>query len=185
MRKILLLVITVFVSAVHSDAQILKRYTVAGADAAALITSMAANGPDGFWAQTNNQWDYQYFYTQASGKTTLDSITVTRTVKITMPNWPGYTSASACRKKNWDSMYRSLKKHEDQHALLADAVAVAIEQSAYKIEARNSVAELEIALKIVVQKEINKNDALQEKFDADTEHGKSDPTDPIILKSCQ
>ena len=116
------------------QAQTIKTYDVSGSNAAELIASMKANGPNGFWAQAHNSWRYHYRFSNSTGKYRITSLEITRNVEVTMPNWPGYTYASSCRKKNWDSMYWSLKNHEDYHISLGDPVEELLRQAINEIE---------------------------------------------------
>lgn len=162
-----------------------KKYNVSGANADELIASMEANGPgDGAWGSYENRWGASGPVEVTNGKYRFTAINVTYSYSITMPNWPGYRDASACRKRHWDAMYVNLKKHEDKHIDMAKNVASNIKTAAMAITPQDSKAALEAELSVVLNEKTAENQALQDKFDKDTEHGKTDPVNPVILNKC-
>lgn len=167
-----------------AQAQTLKTYNISGSNASELIASMKANSPKGYWAHAYNHWKYTYRFTKSTGNFTLNSLEITRTVEITMPNWPGYTSATKCRQKNWNAMYRSLRNHEETHVKLADPVKALLKKAITDIAPTDSKAELTAAIKEAAKKVFDENKSQQSKYDFETGHGKTDPVDPVILETC-
>jgi predicted secreted Zn-dependent protease len=168
----------------NSQAQTLKTYNISGNNASELIASMKANSPNGYWAHAYNHWQYSYRFTKSKAYFTLSSLEITRTVEITMPNWPGYKAATKCRQKNWNSMYRSLRNHEDTHVRLADPVEALLREAITNIPPTDSKIALAAAIKEAAKTVFDENKLLQSQYDLETGHGKSDSTDPVILKSC-
>ena len=179
------LCIGILVLSGYAVSQETKKYNVSGANADELIASMEANGPGGgAWGSYENKWGASGPIEVTNGKYRFTSVNVTYSYSITMPNWPGYRNASTCRKKNWDAMYLNLKKHEDKHIEMAKNVSSEIKSAAMNIIPQDTKAELEAKLSSVVKKRVAENQALQDKFDSDTEHGKTDPDNPVILNQC-
>jgi len=168
----------------YLQAQTIKTYDISGNNATELVASMRANGPNGAWALAHNTWRYSYRYTQSAGTYMLTSVEITRIVEITMPNWLGYKSATRCLKDHWDSMYRSLRNHEDNHVKLADPVEALLREAIMGVAATDSKTGFERAIKAATAKVFEENNWRQSRYDLETGHGKDDPIDPVILKSC-
>jgi len=81
-------------------------------------------------------------------------------------------------------MYRSLRNHEDNHVRLANPVEGLLREAIMAIEPTDSMSSLEAAVKHAAQKVFDDNKLIQDKYDLETEHGKSDPIDPVLLKAC-
>jgi len=127
----------------------INTYNVSGANAVELRQSLTDNGPNPaemVWGKTTNSWDYTFTRVQEDGKYKIGTINVVWSAIIEMPNWPGYKSASECRKKNWDAMYNTLMAHELKHIELGKGVKEKIEAAALKINPQDSENALDGAL---------------------------------------
>ena len=185
MNAITVVSMLTFLLASTSHAQTINTYNISGKSADRLIQSMRSNGPQGFWAHTRNYWKYNYKYYQVNGLYELGELSITRTVEITMPHWTDYSSASSCQQKNWDAMYGSLRRHEDTHVAIADPVSAKLRRAIEAVRPKRSAAELETAIDRAANRVFEENRRAQALFDADTNHGKSDPRDPVLLKTCR
>lgn len=185
MKAIAIVSMSAFLFASTSHAQTINRYAITGQSADELIQSMRSSSPQGFWAHTRNYWNYNYKYYQVDGRYELGEVIVTRTVEITMPQWTDYSFASACLQQSWDAMYRSLRRHEDIHVAIADPVSAKLKRAIEAVGPKSNAAELESAIDRAANRVFEENRRAQAVFDSNTNHGKSDPSDPVVLKSCR
>jgi len=167
-----------------SQAQSVKTYEVSGDNASELKASMRANGPSGYWAKAQSFWKYKYRHSRSDGKFKISNLVITRTVEITMPHWPGYLSASKCRRDNWDSMYRSLQAHEDNHIRLGDPVEALLRKAIMGVASTDSKAGFVQAIKDAADRIFEENKVVQRQYDVETRHGMNDASNPVVLKSC-
>lgn len=184
MNKIIFSALIALLFAASSQAQDIKTYPVSGSTVDELIRSMKANSPQGYWAYTRNFWKYEYKYLYSNGVFDLSNVTISRTVEITMPRWSAYASASNCLKRSWDAMYNSLKNHEDKHVSIANPVSEKLMRAIEAVGTKASANELERAIDNAANAVFAENRKLQAMFDASTNHGRTDPVNPVVLKSC-
>ena len=162
----------------------ISKYEVTGNTAAELTDSLNANGPNGGWGLTEDNWYTEYKPSEESGKFKIATVTVSRTTTITMPIWRAYTDASRCLKKSWDDMYGKLKMHENKHVEIANIVSNRMKTELKAIPPQDTVEklyELAAAKLALIEKE---NQLKQNKFDTDTDHGRNAGKDSVVLKSC-
>jgi len=162
----------------------IDKYEVSGNDSAQLIASLDLNGPGDGWGRTNHDWAVGYTMNELNKKHTVVKVDVEHSIRIEMPIWRGYSKSSACMKKSWDDMYRNLKKHEDKHVELGNGVSEKIKKMLLAIPAQDSKNELEALIKKINTEIQTENQAKQDKFDTDTDHGKNAGNDSIVLKPC-
>ncbi|MFK8078228.1 MAG: DUF922 domain-containing protein [Granulosicoccus sp.] len=184
MKAIAIVSMLVLVLVSAGYAQTINTYNVTGRSADELIESMRSSSPQGFWAHTRNRWKYNYKYYHVDGRYELGEVSVTRTVEITMPQWTDYSYASACQQQSWDAMYSSLRRHEDIHVAIADPVSAELKRAIEAVGPKSSATELESAIDEAANRVLEENKRAQASFDLDTNHGKSDPNDPVVLKAC-
>lgn len=187
-QHLLVILVSVFISSLSAvsaakELRLLK-YDVAGATAKQLMVSIRINGPDGSWGSTYQNWTYSYKWTIEHGKYKARDIEVGREIVVTMPLWRGYVDASACMKKSWDDMYRSLDNHEKTHVALGDFVSGSIESMLALVEPQASEEALSATMRAAAVSVITRHNVIQTKFDSDTINGSKDPLDPIVLKEC-
>ncbi len=98
-------------------------------------------------------------------------------LKIRLPNWTAYSSASADEKKAWDSMVAALTAHEQHHIDIfkefnatvniegvgSDCLYSKAKQAAWEAFKKKLDSELKTRE--------DENDKKQEQYDADTNHG--------------
>ena len=87
--------------------------------------------------------------------------------KISMPSWRGYTRQSQAIKNAWDSMYRALRKHENEHKtkFITD-----LQKLQRKLEMMDPCAQSEC--KNILDEAMKEIQTVQDKFDVETNHGK-------------
>jgi predicted secreted Zn-dependent protease len=164
-----------------------KTYAVTGKTIDEVFISLEANGPGDGWAETRNSWSYACNLEQSGDSLVCKKASAKHTAEVLMPSWSGYNTASKCMKESWNAMYASLKKHEDRHVALAKGVDAKIKSALLAtppLPLNASQADIDAAFKNAADPVIADNNAVQEKFDADTGHGKNDPSDPVVLKAC-
>lgn len=166
-------------------AQAIKSYEVSGKTAAELIASMNARGPNGGWGYTKFHWSLSYLAAPALGGFAATRVQVQANAEMTLPSWPGYKSAGKCMQDSWSAMLRSLRNHEQRHVQLGAGVADRVRSAVAALPVQPSKAALDAAAKGAMQAIVDRNEAEQRQFDRTTDHGRKDPLDPIVLRSCQ
>ncbi|MER9119860.1 DUF922 domain-containing Zn-dependent protease [Mesorhizobium sp. M0954] len=164
-----------------------KSYNVSGLTIEELASSLNASGPDGGWGETKNQWSYETKWVIDGDQLKVSKVSVKIETTITMPSWPGYSAASKCMKSSWDKMYKSLQNHEQQHMKIAQGVDDKIKNAILALPPQPSSStqdDLTALSDATMQPIIETNNTAQDKLDSDTDHGKSDPKDPVTLNSC-
>lgn len=88
-----------------------KTWTVKGKDLSAVFDNLNKNK---FWGRYRSN-----HATSFSGKgDKIDSVKVSASPVVLMPSWAGYGKATKDEKKSWDTMWKALKKHEDNHHVI-------------------------------------------------------------------
>ncbi len=83
-------------------------FKIKGKDAAEAIKSLDANG---CWGRCDWNLDWEWSHEN----NVVTEVVLKPTGTITMPNWPKAKDLDASKKKEWDAMIKSLRKHEDEH----------------------------------------------------------------------
>ncbi|MEM8578898.1 MAG: DUF922 domain-containing protein [Pseudomonadota bacterium] len=93
-----------------------KTYTVKGTDAPAVVKALNKSGE---WGKYRPHFDFS-----ASGKTktAIDTVKVFAKPVITLPKWANYRKITKGQ-NSWDTMFKALKKHEENHHAIFDAAA--------------------------------------------------------------
>lgn len=128
------------------------------ADVAAVI----ADEPE----SATTEWFPRYSVDTAAG--TVSSATVTVDTKVTMPRWPGYTTASAAERREWDRFWAALHQHELGHVDLVKSQLCGIDAQLLGESADSARQIWDNAL-----------DALRsanEAYDLETDHGRAQGT---------
>ena len=144
-------------------APVRKSYAVTGttlADAAAVIEAREEAGL--------TEWKPKLAFNK-DDQGMVTSATVTVTLTVTMPNWPGATKLSKPAKAEWDRAYGALAKHEQGHVDLVNTHLSGLGASLVgKTEAEANAAFAEAVQKL---------QEASDKYDVDTDHGRNNGTD--------
>lgn len=81
-------------------------------------------------------------------------------------------------------MYSSLKNHEDKHVSIADPVAAALKNAIEAVGSKSTASALEAAVDKAANAVFAQNRKAQALFDTNTNHGRTDPRDPVVLRAC-
>jgi predicted secreted Zn-dependent protease len=114
----------------------------------------------------------------AKGNATLVRLTPAYT--ITMPVWPGYKAQPQACKDAWDTMWRALKKHEDGHTQIFTQGVSALVST---LEALRNAKGSEIDT--LVGKASKAIQAQHDKFDRETDHGRSRGVELVFSDECK
>jgi predicted secreted Zn-dependent protease len=139
-----------------------KSWTVKGKNLEEVFDNLNKNA---FWGRYRSNHKYK-----SSGKgDKIDTVTLESGPVITMPAWGGYSKATKDEKKSWDTMFKALQKHENNHH---DIFVKAAEDFKKEMERGGDLTEREVerawsAFDSATQK-------LQDKYDSTTDHGKKE-----------
>ena len=158
-------------------------YKVSGSTFDELIASLNASLFGG-WGFTKFEWKQSWTSVSDGSHWTIKTANVSESVTINMPSWTGYDAASTCMKRSWDAMYESLLSHEHKHVDLAKKMPERLKNAIKAVQPQPTEDELNVAARTAAQTLIDENKTKQDDFDTKTSHGKQDPVDPVIIKSC-
>lgn len=159
-------------------------YQVYGLSTGEINKSMRENGPNGWSGYTHGQWTYSWRYKYSNGVYWVETVSVTRELVMTLPNWRDRSKASYCVRQSYDKMYRSLVNHERHHEQLSRNVSHEAEAAIKALPTYPSSKALSEAVKKTFDDILAENQIVQQQFDAETNHGIADPNDPVMLQSC-
>jgi len=162
----------------------IKKYNVSGDSVEQLVVDLDAKGVEGGWGHTRYDWQYTFTSKETDSQFKVATVNVTTKVVITMPNWPGYSSAGACLKASWDGMYKSLRNHENGHVERGKGVAAELKAALLAVPPQGSGEDLQAELESAASNVVAANKTIQDKYDTDTDHGRKDPNDPVQFKPC-
>lgn len=90
-------------------------YAVQGANLAAVMASIRANGPSSYAANARWNTSYAYQSTRSGGDCKISELEIKVDGRILMPEWRNKSNASASDQAGWDRMYATLLRHEEGH----------------------------------------------------------------------
>jgi predicted secreted Zn-dependent protease len=114
----------------------------------------------------DTDWTPVYNYDQEDGKVT--NVTVTVTIKVTMPNWPGAAKLKGKAKAEWDRFYKALEAHEQGHVKIA--------QEQFKGLAEKMLGKKEADAKKEFEKAKKAAKDASDKYDKSNDHGRKQGT---------
>lgn len=149
-------------------------YRVSGKDLESVEKVLSARAEVGeFTSSFRHTWR-----SDAQGNAVLVRLTPAYT--ITMPVWANYRRQPQACKDAWDAMWRALKKHEDAHTQI---FTQGVSDIVGKLEALPKASGSEIdALMKKAKQEIQ---AKQDRFDRETDHGRSRGVELVISDKCR
>jgi len=124
----------------------------------------------GWWGRYRAQPSYSY--KEKNG--TVSGFTLKAKPIVIMPAWSDYSKATKDQKKSWDTMWKALKKHEDNHHVIFDTAAKAWKKAMDKagdVDAKEAKSKWDAFIKDTQGK--------QDAYDKKTGHGEKEG---VILK---
>jgi predicted secreted Zn-dependent protease len=149
-------------------------YRAAGKDLDGVAKVLSGRGE---WGKFEGTIGYKW-QGDAKGNATLVRLTPAYT--ITMPVWPGYRNQPQACKNAWDIMWRALKKHEDGHKQI---FTLGVSDLVSKLEALRNAKGSEIDT--LVGKASEEIQAKHDKFDRETDHGRSRGVELVLSDECK
>jgi predicted secreted Zn-dependent protease len=129
------------------------------------------------WGEFEGRIGYKW---QGDAKGNATRVRLTPAYTITMPVWPGYRKQPQTCKDAWDTMWRALKKHEDGHKqIFTHGVSDLVSQ----LEALRNAQGSEIDT--LVDKASKAIQAKHDKFDRETDHGRSRGVEIVLSDECK
>ncbi len=137
-----------------------------------------------FLMQRGDEWgsflgDFQYRWS-ADGAGRVQTVTLSPTYTITMPNWRGYRRIAQECQNEWDTMWRALERHEDGHRAIFDQGITTLVSD---LNALTSATGSQIDARMQ-QARSDIQDA-HDAYDTRTDHGKSQGVELFIPEKCK
>lgn len=165
-------------AAAHADDTRLVYYDVAGNSASKLRNAMNMEGPldqagKRFDGRTTWQLTWSFRYAPDGDQCKFTSMSTSLDATTVLPRWVHGDRVSASLVKKWDSYQAALRRHEDghyAHGLAAEKEIQTLGQSFHVAGACSTIAK---AFNGEANSIIAKYQALDVKYDLDTDHGKN------------
>ena len=178
-------VLTVFAPAALAQPVVNETYKVSGKTLMDVSASLKAQEAKiGGTAVTRFKWNYKYQIAGQGTQYKVQGVVVDTVITVVMPEWTGYSAAAPCMRQSWDRMVKSLRSHENQHVEKGRGVDGDVKAALLAVPTQTSIEAVKAVATKAANAVIARNNVIQKKFDADTDHGRKDPKDPIILRGC-
>ncbi len=140
----------------------LSTFKVAGKTLTDAKKILDARGEWGLYDATQN------FKSSAQADANGDIVSVTMELNpvIEMPSWSGYSAATKAQKASWDTMYKALLAHENEHH---DIQLRCVEGLKKELRAAKKLDES--TLNEIIAKSQEDSQKMQDAFDSRTAHG--------------
>lgn len=149
-------------------------YAVAGASVDAILASMARAAPragdETFFGLTTTELSFRYRRAQERERCVVRDVRVDLAVSVEMPRWTRPDGAPYEVARDWARFESALRRHEDQHRVLAEDGAEATRAALDHIAAP-TCAEADVAARHLADRISIETEAAHRRYDDETGHG--------------
>jgi predicted secreted Zn-dependent protease len=114
---------------------------------------------------TQMQFNTRLGYTEKNGSCRVTEASVTVKAKVILPRWRQRGKAEQDVRVIWDTLSGDIKRHEEQHVMIAQDHARELENKLLRLGRQKSCAVAGEKAKATADKVLAKHDRAQEKFD--------------------
>jgi predicted secreted Zn-dependent protease len=152
---------------------VVEHYDIRGTTWEELKRQIDSTGPEGSWGNANTRIQYKFQMTQpAGGPCAVTSVQVEANAKVSLPRWVNRNEGSASLQETWDSAYRALELHERGHVQINVDGKLELERALKAVSAQPTCDETKKVAHQVADRIISDVAQRQDKYDADTDHGR-------------
>ncbi len=151
-------------------------YQVEGKDAETIQQNIQKYGPVGkdgkhYQAVTkrNTQWNYRWIKTVSMCRIT--SVEVSVDIEYQLPELSAINALPENLRKRWDTYFKALFRHEQQHKDFGVQEAVELEKELLALNKQQDCNQLEDQINDTARKVLDKYDRIEKEFDRVTNHG--------------
>lgn len=159
-------------ASVNPDASVATEYyEIRGTTYPALVASIKANGPEGWWGTAYTSITFQLTTRTTPEGCAVQSVRASAASKVRLPRWANRHEAPARLQQSWDGNFRSLELHERGHVEISLAGARDLERAIMQLPPQVSCELLQGEARKQQQALRIRTQERQVAYDLDTNHG--------------
>ena len=149
-------------------------YTIVAETPQELDEQLSLNSRNGYSADTKWSINTGYRFKNTNFGCQLDDSKIELKIIYTMPEWSNKNESSTELQELWDTWYKDLLKHEENHGFHGRQAYNEIKQNLYVSHNANNCAQLTTNLKVLVDRILFKYSQEDKYYDERTNHGETE-----------